>query len=119
MQRAQKRGVLPAFAAAIAAIAVSALPAAGGADAARGDCVAPHLLGVSLSEARHTLAASGCAVKIRQLPAHGRYVTPSSPDGRQLVGRQSPSAGSHSQAVTVWVKPLCAQSALPAPMTQG
>jgi hypothetical protein len=120
MQRPHKRGgpIVLALAAIGATLGV-ALPFAGGAAAARGECVVPDVLGVSLAGARQALGASGCAVTIRQLPAHGRFVTPPSPDGRQLVARQSPPAGGHAQAVTVWVKPLCSQSALPGPAHRG
>lgn len=117
MQSPYKKGGRLALAAIVTG---AALPAAGGAEASsHAECVAPDVVGVSLAEARRTLRGSGCGVTIRQLPAHGRYVTPPSPDARQLVGRQRPSAGAHSQAVTVWVKPLCAQSALPGPDRVG
>jgi hypothetical protein len=53
------------------------------------------------------------------MPAHGKFITPSAPDGRQLVARQRPSSGDHSKAVSVWVKPLCAQPALPGPAQRG
>lgn len=98
----------------------AALPAGGGAEAAaEGTCVAPDVVGVNLAMARRALGESGCAVTVRQLPAHGSYVTPASPDGRQLVARQRPSAGDRSPAVTVWVKPLCAQPANPGPKRRG
>ena len=84
-----------------------------------GTCVAPDVVGVNLAMARQALGASGCAVTVRQLPAHGSYVTPASPDGRQLVGSPAPVAGDRSRAVTVWVKPLCAQPANPGPEATG
>ena len=115
MQRPHK-SALPLAVAALATGAV--LPAAVSADPGR-DCIAPDVVGVNLSNARHALSASGCQVAIRQLPAHGRFVTPSAPDGRQLVGGQRPSSGDHSRAVTVWVKPLCAQPAFPGPSKRG
>jgi len=105
---------------AVAALAtVAALPAAGGAAAAGSGCVAPDVAGVSLGMARHALSSSGCGVTVRQLPAHGSFVTPSSPDARQLVARQSPRGGSRTRTVTVFVEPLCAQPALPGPKHAG
>jgi hypothetical protein len=95
------------------------LAAAGGATAAHGGCVAPKVVGVSLAQARQALAASGCGVAVHQLPAHGRFVTPASPDGRQLVARQSPPAGAHARAVGVWVEPLCSQPTFPGPARPG
>jgi hypothetical protein len=116
MQRAHKNTVSLA----LAALATgAALPVAGGAQAARQGCVAPEVVGVNLAMARQALRSSGCAVTVRQLPAHGSFVTPGSPDGRQIVARQTPNAGGHSQAVTVWVKPLCAQPAQPGPERRG
>jgi hypothetical protein len=105
---------------AVAALAIAAtLPAAGGASAAGDGCVAPDVVGVSLAMARHALGSSGCSVTVRQLPAHGSFVTPSSPDGRQLVARQSPRSGGRTRAVTVFVEPLCAQPARPGPKHAG
>jgi hypothetical protein len=95
------------------------VPAQNGADAAAGGCIAPRVVGVNLAMARRALRASGCRVIVRQLPAHGTFVTPASPDGRQLVARQSPKAGHSSRAVTVWVRPLCAQAAEPGPARRG
>jgi hypothetical protein len=46
-------------------------------------------------------------------------VTPSGPDGRQIVASQTPAAGGHTGAVTVSLKPLCAQSAQPGPDMRG
>ena len=104
---------------AVAALATAAvLPATGGAEAA-GGCVAPAVVGVNLSQARQALRSSDCGVEVRQLPAHGSFITPASPDGRQLVARQSPRAGGQARAVTVWVKPLCAQPANPGPERRG
>ncbi len=89
------------------------------AGAAQQGCIAPDLLGVSLAKARHALAASGCALQLRQLPGHGHFVTPSSPDERQLVGAQRPPRGARAQSVTLWLKPLCSQTAAPGPETPG
>ena len=116
MHRPQKSAALVALLTVATAVA---LPAGGGALAARAGCTAPDVVGVNLAMARRALGDSGCAVRIRQLPGHGSYVTPSSADGRQLVARQSPGAGARSQAVTVWVKPLCAQPANPGPAERG
>jgi len=105
---------------AVAALATgAALPLAGGAEAAGEGCVAPEVVGVSLSQARRALGSSGCGVEVRQLPAHGSFVTPAPADGRQLVARQSPRAGARSGTVTVWVKPLCSQPVLPGPHHPG
>lgn len=115
MQRPHKSAVPLA----VAAVATgAALPAAVSADPGR-DCIVPAVVGVNLSNARQALSASGCQIDVEQLPAHGKFVTPSAPDGRQLVGRQRPSSGDHSRAVTVWVKPLCAQPAFPGPSKRG
>jgi len=65
------------------------------------------------------LAVSGCGLKIRQLPGHGAYQSPAEPDPRQLVGRQSPAPGTRASAVTVWLRPLCHQSAAPGPALSG
>jgi hypothetical protein len=116
VQRPQKT----VFPLALAAFATgAALPAPGGAETSGASCIAPEVVGVNLSMARRALGDSGCQVTVRQLPAHGTFVTPAQPDGRQLVARQSPKAGRSSQDVTVWVKPLCAQSALPGPAQRG
>jgi hypothetical protein len=97
----------------------AALQAGGGAEAAESTCVAPNVVGVNLALARRALGESGCAVTVRQLPAHGSYVTPASPDGRQVIARQRPASGARSGTVTVWVKPLCAQPASPGPAQRG
>ncbi|MCW3032291.1 MAG: hypothetical protein JWM60_636 [Solirubrobacterales bacterium] len=104
---------------ALAAVAGGALPATTAADSGQQGCVAPDVVGVTLAMARQALSASGCAVQVRQLPAHGQFVTPGSPDGRQLVATQTPSAGGHADGVTLSLKPLCAQPAQPGPDTQG
>ncbi len=105
---------------AVAALATSAaLPAVGGAKPAGEGCVAPDVVGVNLAMARHALGSSGCGVTVRQLPGHGSFVTPASPDGRQIVGRQSPQGGGRTRAVTVFLEPLCAQPALPGPRHAG
>jgi hypothetical protein len=104
---------------AMAAVATGAvLPAAVSAESGR-DCIVPDVVGVSLSKARQALSSSGCQIAVKQLPSHGKFVTPPAPDGRQLVGRQRPSSGDHSEAVTVWVKPLCSQPAFPGPDKRG
>lgn len=91
------------------------MPAATSAEQSHGSCLAPDVVGVSLKMATHALVASGCHVMVRQLPGHGEFVAPKAPDGRQLVGRQSPHAGNRSNTVTIWLKPLCVQSAQPGP----
>jgi hypothetical protein len=116
MQRPHKTAVPVAL---LTLATVAATPASGGAAGSAGACIAPDVVGVNLAMARRALGDSGCGVAVRQLPAHGSYVTPASADGRQLVARQSPSAGAHSQAVTVWLKPLCAQPANPGPQQRG
>lgn len=78
-------------------------------------CVAPRAVGVSLSAARRVIQESGCTVTVRELPARSGFVSPEQPDPRQLVARQSPAAGSRAAAVTIWLKPLCAQPAAPGP----
>lgn len=105
--------------AAIALLSGAALPIGGSAEAASEACVAPDVVGVNLAAARKALRASGCGVDVRQLPAHDTYVTPPSPDGRQLVSRQRPRSGAHSRDVTLWVKPLCSQPAFPGPPRRG
>lgn len=105
-----------ACACALAVAALGALPASG---LAGGSCVVPRLVGVSYRLARATLARSGCAVLVRELPGHGRYVSPSRPDPVQIVGAQSPAAGGHGSMVTISLKPLCSQPALPGPATVG
>ncbi len=105
---------------ALAALATSGvLPSAGGAKQAGEGCVAPDVVGVNLAMARRALNASGCGVAVRQLPGHGPYVTPSGPDGRQLVDRQSPAGGGRTRAVTLFLEPLCAQPAQPGPKHDG
>ncbi|MGO9488238.1 MAG: hypothetical protein ACLQBB_04320 [Solirubrobacteraceae bacterium] len=104
---------------ALAAMAGGALVPGTTAAAAPRGCQTPEVVGVNLTMARQVLSASGCQVLVRQLSGHGRYVTPSSPQGQQLVGRQSPGAGRRSAAVTIWLKPLCSQSAAPGPAEPG
>jgi hypothetical protein len=116
MKSLQNKVVLMALAALTAGAALSA---AGGAAAAGDGCVAPDVVGVSLGMARHALSSSGCGVTVRELPAHGSFVTPARPDARQLVARQSPRGGARAAAVTVFVEPLCAQPALPGPKHVG
>ncbi len=116
MQRPYKTAVPIAL---LTMATVASLPASGGAAASRGSCIAPDVVGVDLAMARRALGDSGCALTVRQLPAHGSYITPASADARQLVARQRPSAGARSQGVTVWVEPLCAQPADPGPPRRG
>jgi len=101
----------------LGAVASGALPATTSAE--QHDCVAPEVVGVDLAMARQALSASGCATQIRQLPGHGRFVTPSAPDERQLVGKQRPDGGAHTQGVTLWLEPLCRQAAAPGPESRG
>ncbi len=99
------------------AVAGAALPSATSAQSK--GCIAPDVVGVSLAMARDTLNASGCSLQLRQLPAHGHFVTPSEPDKRQLVGSQRPGKGARTSGVTLWLKPLCSQPAEPGPETVG
>ena len=103
---------------AVAAVA-GALPAVTAADAGQAGCIAPDVVGVSLAQARGALHASGCSVRLQQLPAHGEFVTPSSADPRQLVGSQSPGSGSRTGTVTVRLRPLCSQPSQPGPEHRG
>ncbi len=111
-----RRSIVPLAAAAIAS---GAVPGATAAHAGSGGCIAPDVVGVSLSMARGALSVSGCAVQLHQLPAHGEYVTPESADGRQIVARQSPAKGARTAGVTVWLKPLCRQPEQPGPERRG
>lgn len=104
---------------ALAAVAGGAVPASTGADQGHKGCIAPDVVGVSLAMARNALSSSGCEVQIRQLPPHGEFLTPSSPDGRQIVAFQSPRAGGRTGGVTVSLKPLCARPSQPGPDTLG
>jgi len=95
------------------------VPASTGADPGRRACVAPDVVDVRLARAREVLLASGCAVGTRQMPAGGGDLfTPPSPDGRQMVGAQSPGAGARTGSVTVSLRPLCSQPAAPGPDTR-
>jgi hypothetical protein len=104
---------------ALVALATAALPASTAADSGRPGCIVPDVVGVSLSAARQALQSSGCSVIPHQLPPHGQFVTPPSPDARQLVASQSPRPGSHTGQVTISLKPLCAQPDAPGPDTVG
>jgi hypothetical protein len=105
---------------ALAAIAGgAAVPAATAAETSTSGCLTPEVVGVDLAMARQALVSSGCNVQIRQLPAHGELVTPSPPDGRQLVARQRPLRGVRTPDVTLWLEPLCAQPAQPGPRRRG
>jgi hypothetical protein len=110
---APRRSAVPLALATLAASA--ALPSTTGADTSPRSCIVPNVVGVSLEMARHALAASGCRVRVRELPSNGPLVAPEVPDGRQIVARQSPASASRARKVTVWLKPLCAQSAAPGP----
>ncbi len=117
MQSPRKKAVPLALAALVTGAVVPGAPAAQQ-PSGRG-CVAPDVVGVNLAMARRALSSSGCGVTVRQLPAHGSFVTPASPDGRQVVAGQSPGRGGRTRAVTVFVKPLCSQPALPGPARAG
>lgn len=119
MKQSISRPCRSAVSFALAAMAGGATaPDTTAADSTRG-CQTPEVVGVSLAMARQVLSASGCQSVVRQLPGHGQYVAPTAPQGQQIVGRQSPSAGSRAQAVTIWLKPLCAQPAQPGPTERG
>lgn len=119
MRHAIPRGGRSAVPLALAAVASGAAPASTGADPGRRACVAPDVVDVSLARAREVLLASGCAATTRQLPAGGELFTPPSPDGRQLVGAQSPGAGARTGSVTLSLRPLCSQPSAPGPDTHG
>lgn len=104
---------------ALAAVATGAVPAAAAADPGHQGCIAPDVVGVNLSMARQALTSSGCTIRVRQLPAHGEFVTPGSPDGRQIVATQSPRAGAQTGGVTLSLRPLCRQPAQPGPDSRG
>ncbi len=79
----------------------------------------PKLVGLSLSAARHRAARAGCKLLARE--AGSGQIVEQQPHSRNLaqpVVRQTPRAGraaSVKQTVTVWLKPLCSQSADPGP----
>lgn len=104
---------------ALAAVASGAAPAPTAAGQPAAGCVAPDIVGVSLTQARHVLSASGCAVATRLLAGHGRLVAPQNPDPRQLVAAQTPRAGARTGTVTLSLRPLCAQPAAPGPDSRG
>ncbi len=98
-----------------AVLAVAAVPGAAAAQGSQSGCRAPDVVGVSLASARAALGASGCQVLVRELPGHGEFVAPNTPQGRQIVARQSPRAGASTELVTIWLQPLCSQPAQPGP----
>jgi hypothetical protein len=76
----------------------------------------PRLVGLSLSTARHRAARAGCKLQARevgsgQIVEKQLYVR----HAAQAVVRQTPRAGGSGRTVTVWLKPLCYQSADPGP----
>jgi hypothetical protein len=76
----------------------------------------PSLIGLSLSAARHRAARAGCRLQVREA-GNSQIIEKQSyaPNAAQTVVRQSPRAGRMGRTVTVWLKPLCAQSAEPGP----
>jgi PASTA domain len=117
MLGAQRRiSFLAALAAAGAAAAsASAHPDGRGRDA---HCRAPRVTGMSLAAARKALVRAGCKVVVRDRQPAGVHISPLVPDPLQLIASQSPAAGRSTRTVTVWLKPLCAQSADPGPSLQ-
>jgi hypothetical protein len=79
----------------------------------------PRLVGLSLSAARHRAARAGCKLQARE--AGSGQIVEQQPHSRNLaqpVVRQTPRAGRAGgvgRTVTVWLKPLCYQSADPGP----
>jgi hypothetical protein len=76
----------------------------------------PKLIGLSLSVARTRSAQAGCKLRVREAGT-GQVVEepPYGPSAAQIITRQTPHAGSVGRIVTVWLKPLCDQSAEPGP----
>ena len=76
----------------------------------------PRLVGLSLSAARHRAARAGCKLQVREA-GNGQIIERQSytRNAAQTVVRQAPRAGRIGRTVTVWLKPLCAQSAEPGP----
>lgn len=74
----------------------------------RSACRVPKLTGLSLAKARALAAGSGCKIVVVDAQIPG-------PQPKQLVARQVPRAGHHGHSITVWLVPLCAQSADPGP----
>lgn len=76
----------------------------------------PKLVGLSLSVARMRSAQAGCELRVREAgTSQVVEVPPSGPSAAQIVTRQTPHAGGVGRVVTVWLKPLCYQSAEPGP----
>jgi hypothetical protein len=100
---------------ALGVFAAGTVPTSLAAPPAARRCTVPDVVGVNLGMARRAIASSGCSVLVRQLPAHGSFVTPASPDQRQIVASQSPRSGATASAVIVRLEPLCRQPAQPGP----
>jgi hypothetical protein len=115
MKPATSRPCRAAVPFALVAVATGGIASAPTAEAGAQGCKAPNVVGVSYSMASRALQASGCRVAVRQLRGHGQYRAPSAPAGQQLVGRQSPAGGARTATVTIWLAPLCVQSAAPGP----
>jgi hypothetical protein len=81
----------------------------------------PRLVGLSLSAARRRAVRAGCKLQAKEAGS-GQIVEkrPYVRNAARTVVRQTPRAGragSVGQTVTVWLKPLCSQSADPGPPT--
>jgi hypothetical protein len=76
----------------------------------------PRLIGLSLSAARDRSARAGCKLQVREA-GNGQIVERRlySLNSTRTVVRQAPRARRAGRTVTVWLKPLCAQSADPGP----
>jgi hypothetical protein len=70
-------------------------------------CRVPRLSGIVVSVARERAAKAGCHLRLLGAPVTDPYI--------QTVRLQRPSAGHHSRAVTLWVNPICGDSALTGP----
>jgi len=76
----------------------------------------PKLIGLSLSVSRTRSAQAGCKLRVREAgTSQVVAVPPSGPSLAQIITRQTPHAGGVGRIVTVWLKPLCDQSAEPGP----
>jgi hypothetical protein len=76
----------------------------------------PKLVGLSLSVARTRSAHAGCKLRVREAgTSQVVEEPPSGPSAAQIVTNQTPHAGGAGRIVTVWLKPLCDQSAEPGP----
>ncbi len=76
----------------------------------------PRLIGLSLSAARDRATRAGCKLQAREAST-GQPIKrePYGPQAAQIVVRQTPRAGRAGRTVTIWLKPLCSQSADPGP----